>query len=266
LEVVDSVDQIKIWIFGDKRSEKLVLPRLITPEYSTGKPDFEYFLEKYNRDPSRPLIVLQLHPKGYDDSDFHEFESIIEFLLDKGAQFTTPSDYLEMVSSSETVYENAEDGTIDGWDIYDNDPPGAIIENVYDDDRQSRVIQLSGYTWRNGYRLRNTDGSKWHNSEQFVIEWNMKYSESFSIYIDVQTTAGRRVFQYNAMDDDLLGDELYVRHGLGKDAKDGQWHTFLRDLEKDLHDAQPHVDILEVNAFQIRGNGCIDDIKLRNDF
>jgi len=90
----------------------------------------------------------------------------------------------------------------------------------------------------------------------------MKYSESFSIYIELQTTAGRRLLQYNAVDYDLLGDDLYVKHGLGKHVKDGQWRTFTRDLEADLHDAQPDVNILLVNGFLIRGSGRVDDIKL----
>ena len=42
---------------------------------------------------------------------------------------------------------------------------------------------------------------------------------------------------------------------------DGQWHTFLTDLQADLSDAQPGVTILEVNGFLIRGSGKLDNIK-----
>lgn len=35
------------------------------------------------------------------------------------------------------AYEDAEDGNIVGWDIYDNDPAGAAITNAYDSDRAS---------------------------------------------------------------------------------------------------------------------------------
>jgi hypothetical protein len=44
---------------------------------------------------------------------------------------------------------------------------------------------------------------------------------------------------------------------------DGQWHTFARDLQADLEASQPGVDILEVNAFLIRGSGRVDDILLK---
>ena len=62
-----------------------------------------------------------------------------------------------------------------------------------------------------------------------------------------------------------LGDGEYVGYGLGPDAMDGQWHTFVRDLQADLEEAQPGVTILEVNRFLIRGSGMLDDIALIND-
>ena len=95
-----------------------------------------------------------------------------------------------------TTYEDAEDGTISGWSIYDDPSGGATISNVYDNDRNSRVIQLTGSGIQTGYSLRNSDGSKWHNASQFVVEWSMKYSEDFIVYLDVETTAGHRYLYY----------------------------------------------------------------------
>jgi len=45
-------------------------------------------------------------------------------------------------SLSATVYENADTGTTEKWDIYDTDPAGATIENINDVDRNSNVSQL----------------------------------------------------------------------------------------------------------------------------
>ena len=161
-----------------------------------------------------------------------------------------------------TVYEDAEDGKTYGWSVYDNKPKKATIRNEFDDQQQSRVIQLNGSGTANGYRLRNEDGSPWHNSEQFTIQWNMKYQEDFVVYLDVETTAGHRYVYYTPDDYDGLGSDRYVHHGLGSDVVDGQWHTFTRDLQADLEDAQPGVTILEVNGFLIRGSGRVDDIQL----
>ena len=138
--------------------------------------------------------------------------------------------------------------------------------NVYDTDRQSRVIQLTGSGIHNGYRLGNANdgtGASGTISGQFVVEWSMKYSENFVVYIDVETTAGHRYLYYTPVNQDGLGSGEYVHHGLGTAAMDGQWHTFVRDLQADLADAQPGVRILEVNGFLIRGSGRVDDIKLR---
>ena len=163
----------------------------------------------------------------------------------------------------ETVYEDAEDGKTGRWHIYDDDPPVATIENVYDEVLGSRVIELSGSERSIGYSLRNEDGTKWHNSTQFTIEWRMSYSEGFTIYVDVETTAGYRQFYYSAVDHDDLGDQKVLRYGLGSETKDGKWRTFTRDLQADLENAQPEIKILEVNGFKIRGSGRVDDVELR---
>ncbi len=68
------------------------------------------------------------------------------------------------------VYEDGEDATTSGWEVYDNDPSGAFITNVDDADRGSRVIEFTGSGTGNGYRLRNPDGSWWNNGAHKVIE------------------------------------------------------------------------------------------------
>ena len=162
-----------------------------------------------------------------------------------------------------TVYGDAEDGTIDGWDVFDAAPAGATITNVFNEDRNSHVIQVAGYKTYNGYRLRSDSYTDWNNQSQFTIEWSMKYAETFMVYVEVQTTKGYRYFQYEAIAKDYLGKSSQVRLGLGTDAKNGQWHTFVRDLQADLTKAQPGVTILSVNAFSVRGSGMIDNVKLR---
>jgi hypothetical protein len=92
----------------------------------------------------------------------------------------------------------------------------------------------------------------------------MKYSEYFNVYIDVETTAGHRYIYYTSDDYNDLDQGEYVHHGLGSGVIDGKWHTFVRDLQADLKEAQPGVTILKVNGFLIRGSGKVDDIKLHD--
>jgi len=204
-------------------------------------------IELYDTDPLYP---------DTDGDGFSDGEEI--------AAGSNPLDYtsLPVDPNSVTVYEDAGDGTTDGWDIIDADPAGAQINNLYDEVRQSRVIQVTGTGTDNSFSLRNEDLTPWRNSSQFVIEWSMQFAEDFVITIDLQTTTGRRFLHYRPVDNHVYGTDTYVRYGLGVDAIDGQWHSFVRDLQADLSRAQPDAFILEANAFLIRGSGKIDDVKL----
>ena len=146
--------------------------------------------------------------------------------------------------------------------VYDVDPAGASVTNVFDAARRSQVIELLGTDTANGYRLRSDDGSPWSNTTHRVIEWSLAYDESFVVYVDVETTAGQRYLYYTPVDYDSLGTTRYVHHGLGSNTADGRWRTIVRDLQADLAEAQPGATILEVNAFLVRGSGRLDDVTL----
>lgn len=177
--------------------------------------------------------------------------------LDKGY---SPADAASVPAN--TVYGDADSGLVNGWSVYDASPAGAEIITIYDPDRQNQVTLLNGIGLLNGYRLRNEDGSKWHNSSQFVLQFSLNFSEEFYIYIDLETSAGHRYLTYRSVDYDSLGSGEYVYYGLGAGSIDGRWHTVVRDLQADLAAAQPGVTINEVNSFLVRGSGMVDDIQL----
>jgi len=110
-----------------------------------------------------------------------------------------------------------------------------------------------------------TSGSNsWKDTEHKNIQWSMKYSELFTVYIVANTTNGRRYVTYTATDNNigLRGD--YIGINLGITAKDGRWHTFNRDIQEDIHEYEPDNELLSINAFLIRGTGKVDDIVLSN--
>ena len=217
--------------------------------------ELNYWFEAWNLDPDGDgkINILDEDADGDGYPDGEE--------LDRGSD---PGDPLSVPPVMEpTVYEDAEDGKTLGWEIYDDDPPGAQVLNVFDGVIQSRIIQLDGAGHTNGYVLRGENGDDWGNRSQFTLEWSMAYNEFFTIYIDTMTTAGRRILIYKPLDYDALGEGIYVYYGLSSDVKDGTWRTFARDLQADLEGAQPEVQILEINGFMIRGNGFLDNISLR---
>jgi hypothetical protein len=138
----------------------------------------------------------------------------------------------------------------------------AHIQHIYDAERSSRVIQLSGAGLDHGYRLPTAQMPGGGSTEHFVVEWSMNYAEPFEVFIDVETTGGHRYLAYPPVDVDSLGAGEFVRHGIGSHVMDGRWHTISRDLQMDLAAAQPGVKVIAVNSFMIRGSGRLDDIRL----
>lgn len=188
------------------------------------------------------------------DADADGFQDGVEI-----SQGIDPGDSAEY--PSRIMYENGEDGNILGWTVYDNDPVGAFINNVYDLERDGRAIEFNGAGTSNGYRLRNDDDSEWDDSTFKVLQWSMRYSEGFVVYIGVQTKDGFRYIYYTPVNSDNLGSETYIHHGLSTDIKDGKWHTLTRDLEYDLKEAQPDNELESVLGFLVRGSGRVDDIE-----
>jgi len=161
------------------------------------------------------------------------------------------------------IYEDAEDGKVDGWQIYDNTPEGATIHNV-EDPQKGRVIEVDGDGLNNGYELgRRTGEGQWNNRDHKAIRWSMNYQEPFRIYVALETKDGPRYMLYSPTDEDLGVNGNYIRFGLGSGVDNGHWHTFTRNLEEDLHQFQPENELIAIHAFLIRGSGRLDDIQTR---
>ncbi|MBD3794159.1 MAG: hypothetical protein IE889_08425, partial [Campylobacterales bacterium] len=156
------------------------------------------------------------------------------------------------------VLEDAEDGNTDGWTVYVNTSGAASIINVESADKQSRVIRLAGDGRSDGYRFDiNQDVNP--NSQ---LNWSLNYSETFAIFVSVETANGRRYLTYSPRDDNRGLSGQYVLLGVGANAANGRWQTFNRNLSEDLAGAEAGNTITRINSFMIRGSGEVDDIAL----
>ncbi|HFU76670.1 MAG TPA: DUF5011 domain-containing protein [Arcobacter sp.] len=162
-----------------------------------------------------------------------------------------------------TLYEDAEDQKTFGWSVYDKEPVGATIKNIFDAQRGSRVIELEGDNQNNAYELQTPIGEYfWGEKEKYIIEWSMRTNNNYDVYIHVTTNVGERFLHYTPIDHDIGGTDPYVHHGLGSNSKNDNWHTFTRNLKEDLNDYLPNETLISVNKFMLRGNARVDDIKL----
>ena len=173
-----------------------------------------------------------------------------------------------IIAQNETVYEDAEDGSTARWQIYDNNPDGAAINNIFDNDKNSRVIEFVGSQDNNGF-VYSDDANNWtyiSNTTQFIADWSMKTNEAFRVYFYIKSSDGDYYLVYDSGaegSNSISGNEIY--YGLGETTKDGTWHTFQRNLKNDFETAVEGKTISEVYDILIRCNGRIDDVKLEDD-
>ncbi len=157
--------------------------------------------------------------------------------------------------SSQPVTDNADYLNVANWSIYDGDPAAATISKVVDpDDSSNLVIQLSGNATAHGYKYTLPTPE----TANFNFSWKMKYNEFYVVYVSCSTTAGDKLLIYKPMDSDSISATSIV-HGLGSTTQNNQWVTITRNLQDDLHDALPDVNITSVNTFMIRGSGYLDE-------
>lgn len=136
-----------------------------------------------------------------------------------------------------TVYENAENVNTSKWKTYDNIPSGAEFENIYDQNKDSNVIQLIGSGTSNGYILGNWEGvaGAWNNTTEHTLKWSMNFDEAYVIYVRVMTKNDPKYIYYTASDkSNGKKNDSYIHIGLGTDSNNGSWQDFNRDLEADL--------------------------------
>ncbi len=163
-----------------------------------------------------------------------------------------------------TTYEDGEDTRVDRWKVYDHTPVGATISNIYDNERKSNVIELKGDGRANSYEIGTKSGRKaWNNRKEKTIQWSMKSSEKYKLYIYAETSKGLRYFYYsNSSRDKGLIRNKYIHHALGASSMNGKWKKISRDLEADLKKYEPDNNIVSINGMRIQGSMKVDDIGL----
>ncbi len=100
-KALDAVPELKMWFFGLKDENKLVLNPAIDVEHPTFYPDYDKFVSHFRFNSENTYLVLQVHPNSWDDKHFAEFWKIVDFLNSKNVTFITPSDYYNIVNKTQ---------------------------------------------------------------------------------------------------------------------------------------------------------------------
>jgi len=171
-----------------------------------------------------------------------------------------PSNYGENIveRDKEIIVEDGWYSNPEHWSIFTKDK-GTIEPTPYNYNK--RGIKLSGKGMKTGYALSFPtlkDGFK-------TVGWDMQYSENYAIYFLVKTNNGVKYLRYSSLDYDKGIHGRYISFGLGAISKDGKWHSFRRNLQKDLNKFEPNSKILSIQSFMIRGSGLVDNIKAIKD-
>ena len=192
--------------------------------------------------------------------DYELFYNVRDSSQNKALTVTRLVSVIDQSAETVVVHEDAEDGNTNGWSTYAN-KVGSSISNVFDDDRHSRVIELSGNNGLdNGFLFNGVNVNS-----GFVISWAMKYSNDFKFFVRVRTSDIPSLFIYYSPEEISRGYEVvnnlrYIHNALGTQARNGHWQDFRRDLEADLKRIRPNDRIEQILSVSVRGSGRIDDI------
>ena len=157
---------------------------------------------------------------------------------------------------SQSVYEDAEDGTIDGWLVYGD---GEVV-NV-EEASGNRIIASAGDVTGDPFRLGLADHSDWNNRDQFTASFAILMEEEAAVYFRVETTDGEKYLCYRPGPPAIDSNGDVLCFGLNIEP-DGQWYTISRDLASDLTTALPSTKLLSVKDLYIYGSLKIDDVIL----
>ena len=157
---------------------------------------------------------------------------------------------------SQTVYEDAEDGMVTGWQAYGD---GAVVN--LGDEVGNRIISTTGKFPVDSFRLGLKDGSDWNNTEEFTASFTILMNDEAAVYFRVDTTDGEKYLCYRPGPQGIDISDSVICFGLGIDS-DGEWHVISRDLLKDLRKALPEISLLSVKDFYAFGKIRLDNLLL----
>ena len=174
-------------------------------------------------------------------------------------------DNIELYSKPNKIYEDAEDGLSTRWSLYQGSNT-ATISNIFDATLNSKVISLQGNSYAHQYIIGGDyigEANAWNDKKNHNIQWTIKNNNGFVMSLIVNTQNGVRYINYFDMNQNITaidGDTL--NYGIGEEASNGKWHTYIRDIKADLLKLEPNNKLLSIEGLVIIGDMKIDNLEL----
>ncbi len=162
--------------------------------------------------------------------------------------------------------------------LHDNSPSGAYYR-YQEDPKRGYLLAIYTNGIKNSFYILGYDVTQkyqWNEIPSYQnilhISWDSKFSEDFIIFIVVvfKDENGNKIYRDLVYTPTPNGYPNYTNDfmhiSLGKNAKDGKWHHYDRNILADIREFYPNATILNgagyVNGFAIRGTGKITNLKL----
>ena len=213
------------------------------------------------------LDDIRIYNRALDSADIaqiHNTVSVSSRLFvgyngsgDFGVLRTTSAQSTSIPFLSQTIYEDAEDGLISGWQVYGE---GSVMN--MEDTSSNRIISIDGSVVGDPFRLGLSDESNWNNTEEFIAYFAILMEEEAAVYFRVETNEGEKYLCYRPGDASMIEiSDNVLCFSLGIEA-DGQWHAITRNLAADLQEAIPNTTLIAIKDFYIFGSAKLDDLML----
>ncbi len=166
---------------------------------------------------------------------------------------------------SESVYEDAEDGSVARWVSAGSVGVNSISNVVDGNGGHNHVIEIQDSDYYNyNYTLKAANGvSSWHNTTAKTFSFDVKTQGDFRTFVRVTTDQGDKYFMYSFSPVEGPFAGRYYGFSLSPILKDGAWHTIVRDLAADVAVAFPGATIQSVEEFVVGGTSMrVDNVKL----
>ena len=241
--IVESTAGKYILVYDDDNQSKLYDPKTKMIHYGLGYYSVDNQWHVITRDLNEDL------KKVFPNADPIKISGVL--LRGKGS-----------LSEIKLIADNPVDSeTIKGWEVYDNDPKGAVVRPLNDLEK-GEVVELSGESLKNGYRYSGKNGTLYESTGKPFVKWEMYFREIFDLMLAVESDGVVRYIHYVSMPADynrIKDNELYI--GLGETNTDGRWHIITRDLSQDVKLLVKDAGYSACKYFLVRGSGRINKIE-----